>query len=79
VHVVLLEIRKGNQVKYILPDDYSRCWDDECPMREQCARWIQRYNGRHNYAPKNYTLATKKVKNGKAFNDYSYCPFQIEP
>ena len=27
-----------------LPFDYARCFDDLCPRREECPRWLEREN-----------------------------------
>ena len=30
---------------YPLKDDACRCYDEECPQREECDHWVQRRSG----------------------------------
>lgn len=47
-----------------IPRDYARCNDNECPLKNQCLRWLDRYNG--------YSFVNFQIENGK-------CNSQIKP
>ena len=51
--------------KDYIPNDYSRCWNKSCPLRNDCLRFLDKGNG-------TVTISDFKPKNGE-------CEYQIKP
>ena len=50
---------------YRLPNDWCRCHDEQCPVREQCKRWLDRANDGRNHVV--HMLGSPRQPDGNCF------------